>query len=98
MDGFGQRRDMVILTHASTAEARGYWFATPTAVPYTLCMHTVIETPEYLRDAKAVGLTDHERLTIVDTLASHPDAGGAQRAARDSGRDCHHLPARSTTA
>ena len=28
------------------------------ALPYTPYMHTVIETPEYLRDAKAGGLTD----------------------------------------
>ena len=55
-------------------------------------MHTVIETPEYLRDAKATGLTDSERLTIVDTLARHPDAGdvipgtGGARKVRFAGR------------
>jgi len=55
-------------------------------------MHTVIETPEYLRDARAGGLTDSERLTIVDYIANHPDAGdsipgtGGARKVRFAGR------------
>src|SRR6266480_901908 len=38
-------------------------------------MHTVIETGMYLRNAKAAGLTEKERLSIVDFLALNPDAG-----------------------
>jgi hypothetical protein len=38
-------------------------------------MHTVIETGIYLRDAKAVGLTQKKRVSIVDFLALNPDAG-----------------------
>ena len=32
--------------------------AIPTAVPYIVAMQTIIETPAYLSDAKALGLTD----------------------------------------
>jgi hypothetical protein len=55
-------------------------------------MHTVIETPIYLRDAKAAGLTESERLAIVDLLAIQPDAGdlipgtGGARKVRVAGR------------
>jgi mRNA-degrading endonuclease RelE of RelBE toxin-antitoxin system len=38
-------------------------------------MHTVIETEFFLRDAKAVGLSEAERVAMVDFIASHPDAG-----------------------
>lgn len=38
-------------------------------------MQTVIETPFYLHDAKAVGLSDKERTEIVDFLAANPAAG-----------------------
>ena len=38
-------------------------------------MHTVVETPSFLRDAKAAGLADHERQAIVDFIARHPFAG-----------------------
>jgi hypothetical protein len=37
--------------------------------------HAVIETPDYLSDAKAAGMTDAERAAIVMMLASHPAAG-----------------------
>ena len=55
-------------------------------------MHTVVETPEYLSDAKAAGLTLHEQSTIVEYMASHPDAGdpipgtGGARKVRFAGR------------
>jgi hypothetical protein len=55
-------------------------------------MHTVIETPEYLRDARAAGLTDSEHLAIVDHMARHPVAGdiipgtGGARKVRFAGR------------
>ena len=38
-------------------------------------MHVVIETPDYLVDAKALGLTADERRSIVDYIAQTPDAG-----------------------
>lgn len=38
-------------------------------------MQTVVETEDYLRDAKSAGLTENERATIVAWLAAHPDAG-----------------------
>ena len=38
-------------------------------------MQTVIETPSFLRDAKAAGLSDEERREIVDFIARHPTAG-----------------------
>ena len=46
-----------------------------TAMPYTLPMQTIIETPAYLSDVKALGLTDVERIAIVDYIAQHPRAG-----------------------
>jgi hypothetical protein len=71
-------------------------------------MHTVIETPEYLRDARAAGLTDSERLVIVDYIARHPDTGdiipgtGGARKVRFAGRgkgksggDCRDVSKRS---
>jgi hypothetical protein len=38
-------------------------------------MHTVVETPDYISDAKAAGLSDNERRAIVDYLAANPRAG-----------------------
>lgn len=38
-------------------------------------MHTVVETHDYLRDAKDAGLSEQERLSIVGWLAEYPDAG-----------------------
>src|SRR3954452_15223827 len=38
-------------------------------------MHTVVETPEFLRAAKRAGMTDSERETAVLFLAEHPQAG-----------------------
>lgn len=40
-------------------------------------MHSVIETPDYLSDAKAAGMTDEERSVIVNTLARDPLSGVA---------------------
>ena len=63
-----------------------------TAMPYTLLMQTIIETPAYLSDAKALGLTDAERTAIVDYIAQHPSAGevmsgtGGARKVRFGGR------------
>jgi mRNA-degrading endonuclease RelE of RelBE toxin-antitoxin system len=55
-------------------------------------MQAVIETPDYLSDAKALGLTDEERKKITDYIAEHPDAGdeikgtGGARKIRFAGR------------
>ena len=38
-------------------------------------MQTVVETEEYLRDARRVGLSEEERELLVDFFAEHPDAG-----------------------
>jgi hypothetical protein len=38
-------------------------------------MQTVVETPEYLKDAKRAGLSEAERQAIIDFLATRPDAG-----------------------
>ncbi len=35
---------------------------------------TVVEMPEFLRQAKAV-MTEAERIVLVNTLAAHPEAG-----------------------
>jgi mRNA-degrading endonuclease RelE of RelBE toxin-antitoxin system len=36
---------------------------------------SIIETPDYLADAKEIGLTDDDRKTIVDVLSFDPQAG-----------------------
>lgn len=38
-------------------------------------MQTVIETEEYLKDAKQVGLSNVELINIVDFIADNPTAG-----------------------
>lgn len=38
-------------------------------------MHSVIETPIFIADAKAAGMDDGERSEIIDLLASDPDVG-----------------------
>lgn len=38
-------------------------------------MHTVVETPEFLRAAKKAGMSQGERETAVLLLAERPDAG-----------------------
>ncbi len=38
-------------------------------------MQTVIETEAYLKDAKRAGLSEQERMAIVEYLAGHPEAG-----------------------
>ncbi|MFT4027449.1 MAG: type II toxin-antitoxin system RelE/ParE family toxin [Novosphingobium sp.] len=49
--------------------------ALDTAMPYDILVQTVVETPEYLAAAKKAGMTDDERVTVVDFLAGTPDAG-----------------------
>src|SRR5471032_2394517 len=38
-------------------------------------MHTVIETPDYLQDAKDAGLSEDEMAAIIRIIASDPKAG-----------------------
>jgi hypothetical protein len=38
-------------------------------------MQTVIQTPTFLADAKAAGVTDDEMLAIVNTISADPEAG-----------------------
>ena len=38
-------------------------------------MHTVVETPAFLSDARSLGVSDEERLAIVTWIAANPAAG-----------------------
>src|SRR5579863_3210154 len=55
-------------------------------------MHTVVETPSYLADAKAERLTERERDAVVKMIATNPEAGdeiggtGGARKVRVAGR------------
>ena len=55
-------------------------------------MQTVVETPSYLADARAAGLTEGEMEAVVEMLANHPEAGdgiggtGGARKVRVAGR------------
>ena len=40
-----------------------------------MTMHTVIETPDYLQDAKDAGLSEDEMAAIIRIIASDPKAG-----------------------
>jgi hypothetical protein len=40
-----------------------------------VAMQAVVETPDYLRDARAAGIGDDERRSIVDYVAASPRAG-----------------------
>src|ERR1700737_3216151 len=40
-----------------------------------MSMHTVIETPDYLQDAKDAGLSEDERAAIIKVIASDPKVG-----------------------
>lgn len=57
-----------------------------------MCMQTVIETPDFLSDAKAARLNEQERLAMVSTIANNPEAGdvipgtGGARKVRFAGR------------
>jgi hypothetical protein len=55
-------------------------------------MQTVVETPDFIADAKKAGVSDDERKMIVDHLARNPGAGdlisgsGGARKVRFAGR------------
>lgn len=36
---------------------------------------TVIETPEFIKRARAAGMSDEDRMDIIDQLAENPEAG-----------------------
>jgi len=36
---------------------------------------TVIETPEFIKRASAVGMSDEDRMDVIDQLAENPEAG-----------------------
>ena len=61
-------------------------------MPYTPFMQVVIETPDYLSDAKSLGLSLEERRFIVDRVAKDPTIGdemkgtGGARKIRFAGR------------
>lgn len=38
-------------------------------------MQTVVEMPEFIGCAKKLGISDNERESIIDMIASNPDAG-----------------------
>jgi hypothetical protein len=38
-------------------------------------LHTVVETPEFLRDSKLAGMEADERAALISFIASQPDAG-----------------------
>jgi hypothetical protein len=38
-------------------------------------MHTIIETPEFIRCAKALKMSDDERRELIDYLSENPQAG-----------------------
>jgi hypothetical protein len=40
-----------------------------------MSMHTVIETPDYLQDAKDAGLSEDEMAAIIKVIASDPKVG-----------------------
>lgn len=42
---------------------------------YCIGMHTVIETPAYLRAAKDAGMTGEEMSEAVDAISADPEAG-----------------------
>jgi len=47
-------------------------------------MHTVVETPSYLADAKTAGLSESERYAVVEIVANNPEAGDEIRGTRRS--------------
>lgn len=61
-----------------------------TAMPKPL--HTIVETPDYLADAKRAGMSEEDRRRAVDTYAETPDYGdeiqgsGGFRKGRIAGR------------
>lgn len=89
------------MPHIADGSAYGSAVDLYAALPYTGLigpnlfegkMHSVVETADYLADAKEAGLSDDERRKIVDYLAHKPDGGtgipgtGGARKIRFGGR------------
>ena len=57
---------------------------------YLTPVHTVVETPEYLKASARAGMDDDERRGVVNFIADHPEAGvlldGGLRKARVPGK------------
>ena len=58
----------------------------------TAALHTIVETPRFLRDAERAAVSDEEHKTIVDAIAANPGQGdevqgsGGVRKVRVAGR------------
>lgn len=58
----------------------------------TTVLHTIVETPRFIRDAETVGIDDAARKSIVDAIAADPTQGdevqgsGGVRKVRVAGR------------
>ena len=56
-----------------------------------MALQTVVEMPEFIKRAKAVGMSDDDRTDIITTLAADPEAGvslgGGLRKVRVARRD-----------
>ena len=61
-------------------------------------MHTVVETPEYLKASARAGMSDKERLGVIDFISANPEAGvllgGGIRKVRVPGKVRCACPAR----
>ena len=40
-----------------------------------MALRTIVEMPEFIKRAKAVGMSDDDRTDIITTLAANPEAG-----------------------
>lgn len=40
-----------------------------------MAQQTVVETPEFIKRANAVGMSDEERMDVIEQLAVNPEAG-----------------------
>jgi hypothetical protein len=40
-----------------------------------MAQQTVVETPEFIKRARAAGMSDEDRMDIIDQLAENPEAG-----------------------
>ena len=55
-------------------------------------MQTIVELPEFIKCVKSLGLSDEERKSMIDFIASNPNAGdeisgtGGMRKLRIAGR------------
>jgi len=49
--------------------------AESTEFPYHRLVHTIVETPAYMRAAKEAGLSEAEMQSIVAFISSNPEAG-----------------------